>query len=200
MKRILTLVLALVLAVSTCGSAFALEVLVVVTLNGSVSSLILIYSVGRYENGGHHCKASVSGSNHVGHNVAVVVLASPDVSAVGTDDSCYSVVDKGVEIFDACGFKLLLVVLLVDLSEDILETVVILLGNGVLGSEPYVLLGIESEVEAASCKALNGLVLVVKSLDNACAVLEIIDKGACFLAVLVGAYLEPCSTCISVFL
>ena len=65
---------------------------------------------------------------------------------------------------------------------------VILLGNGVLGSEPYVLLGIESEVEAASCKALNGLVLVVKSLDNACAVLEIIDKGACFLAVLVGAY------------
>ena len=122
-------------------------------LNCSVSSLILINAVGRNQNGCHHCKASVSSCDHVGHNIAVIVLARPDIAAVGADNSCYGIINESIEILDACCCELILILVLEDLGKDILEAVIVLLGDSILCSEPYVLLCIKCKVEAASCKA-----------------------------------------------
>ena len=75
----------------------ALQILVVVACNGAVSSLVLVLAVRRNEHRSHHCQRAECCGNHVGHNVAVVVLASPDEAALRADNACHGVVDEGVE-------------------------------------------------------------------------------------------------------
>ena len=111
------------------------------SLYGSVSCLILINSLGRDKNRGHHGKIAVCGRNHVTHYVSVIVLASPDESAFASYNSCYGIIDQGVEILDSRLLKLLLVLLLVHIREDVLEVVIVCLGDGILGREPQILLG-----------------------------------------------------------
>ena len=147
------------------GGLFPCKMLVVVALNRTVSSLVLIVSVGRNEHGGHHCKASVSGRNHVAHYVAVVVLARPDVSATAAYHASYSVVDEGVEVLDARLVKLSLILVLEDLSPNVLESVVVDLGDRILGGEPYALLCVKCVVEAAAGEACDRCVYVVNTLD-----------------------------------
>ena len=155
---------------------------------GSVSRLVLVNAVRGNQNGGHQTQGAERGRQHVGHNVAVVVLARPDEAALGADNSCDNIVDEGVEVLNASLCELLLVLVLVDLGEDVLETVVVSLGDGILSREPQALLCAESVVEARSCEAGDRLVEVVNTLYNAVAVLEIVNERAGLPAVLVGDY------------
>ena len=90
-----------------------------------------------------------------------------------TDHTSHCVVDQGVEIFDAGSLKLFLVLVVVDLLEDVLEGVVVLLGDGVLGCEPDILMQIQTVVEAGTCKAGDGVVLVVQTLYDAVGILKL---------------------------
>ena len=139
------------------------------TLYGAVSGFIFISAVRAYQHGGHHGKITVSGCHHVTHYVAVIVLAGPDEAALGTDHARHGVVDQRVEILDAKLLKLCLILVVINLLEDVLEVVVILLRDGILGRKPEILLGVDGIAKACSCEAGNGLIRVVNALDDAAA-------------------------------
>ena len=113
-----------------------------------MGGLVLVAAVGAHQHAGHHGKAAEGGGDHVAHHIAVVVLAGPDEAALAADDPGHRVVDEGVEVLDARSLELLLVLRLVDLGKDVLEGVVVLLADGVLGGEPQVLPAVQGELEA----------------------------------------------------
>ena len=96
--------------------------------------------------------------DHIAHHVAVIVLAGPDKAALGLHDPGYRIIDQGIEIGDAQPFQTSLIVSVVDLLENILEGMVIFLGDRILGGKPQILLRIQRILEAASGKALDGTV------------------------------------------
>ena len=151
-------------------------------LHRTVGGLVLEGAIGAHEHRGHHGKRTKSARHHVAHNVAVVVLAGPDEAAFGLHDARHGVVDEGVEVRDACLVKTSLVLGVKDLLEDILEAVVILLGNGVLRGEPNVLLDGKRVLEAAVGEALDGPVEVVHALHHA-RLLEVVHQLARLSAV-----------------
>ena len=115
-----------------CGGLFALEVVVVVTRYRAVSGLVLVNAVGGNKYRGHKSQRTESRRQHIGHNVAVVVLARPNEATLGADHTRYNVVYQSIEVFDTRSLKPGLIVSLVDLRENVLEAVVVGLGNGIL--------------------------------------------------------------------
>ena len=97
------------------------------------------------------------------------------------------IVDEAVEVGDACGLELCLILDVVHLLEDILEGVVVLLGDGILCAEPQILLHIQCVVETAAGKAADGIILVVLALQNASA-LKVKDGGALLRAIGTGEH------------
>ena len=155
--------------------------------HGAVGGLVFIVAVRAHQHAGHHGKAAEGGGDHVAHHVAVVVLAGPDKAALTAHHAGHRVVDQSVEVFDARGLELLLILLLVDLGKDVLEGVVVFLADGILGGEPQVLFGGQSIVKAAAGKALDGGILVVGALQHTGA-LEVIDGLAHLGAVRAGEH------------
>ena len=153
--------------------------------HGAVGGLELVLAVRADEDAGHHGEGAEGRGDHVAHHVAIVVLAGPDEAALAADDAGHDVVDEAVEVFDAGGLELGLVLGVIHLLEDVLEGVVVFLGDGVLGAEPEVLLFIQCVVEAAAGKAADGSVLVVGALEHAAA-LEVVDRGGLLGAVRAG--------------
>ena len=134
-----------------CSSDLPLQILVVVAGDGAVGGLILIFAVGAHQHRGHHGQGAEGGGNHVAHHVAVVVLAGPDEAALGADHPRHRVVDERIKVLDAQGVEGGLILGVEDGLEDVLEGVVVLLGDGVLGGEPQVLFGV-NEIGRASCR------------------------------------------------
>ena len=64
-----------------CGSFFTLQMLIIMSLNGSVCSFILIISMRGYKYGSHHGKRAECRTDHITHNITVIVFACPDKSA-----------------------------------------------------------------------------------------------------------------------
>ena len=83
-------------------------------------------------------------------------------------------VDEHVLIADARRFKAGLVFLLIQLSKNVLEAVVVLLGDRVLGGEPQILLQVQRILEAGMSKGADGSILVIGPLQYAGA-LEIVN-------------------------
>ena len=148
------------------GSLLALEVLVIVTGNGAVGGLVLVFAVRAHQDRGHHGQGAKGGGHHIGHHVAVVVLAGPYEAAFTAHHAGNGIVNEGVEVLDAGGLELLLVLFLVDFLEDGLEAAVVLLGDGVLGGEPEVFLHVQGILEAAVGKTGNGFIRVVHAFDD----------------------------------
>ena len=145
--------------------------------DGAVRRLILVYAVRGDENARHQAKAAESGSDHVAHHVAVIIFACPNEASLGTDHTGHSVIDQRIEVFNACGVEFLLILRVEDLLENILEAVIVFLGNGVLGGKPQILLGVERVIEARSRKAANAVVKIMLSLYDA-GPLELMDQFA----------------------
>ena len=137
---------------------------------GTVGGFVLVFSVGRNKHGSHHRKGAESGRDHIAHNVAVVVLASPDESALAAHHAGNGIINKGIEILDAGGLESGLVILLINFLEDSLEPAVVLLGNSILGGEPEVLLYVKGIFKAGVGEAADGSIGVVHTFD---------DSGAC---------------------
>ena len=133
--------------------------------HGAMGGLILRGAVRRHQHGGHHGQAPEGGGHHVAHDVAVVVLAGPNKPALGADDPSYGVVNEGIEIGDAQLLKVGLVALEL-LLKHLLELAVIDLGDGVLGGEPQVLLGVNGVLEAGPGKGADAAFLVVLALPH----------------------------------
>ena len=130
------------------GCLLAFEVLVVVACHGTVGSLELEFSIGRNENRGHHGQRSESGGDHIGHHVAIIVLAGPDIAALTPYHAGYRVIDECVEILKTKTFEVALVGL-IHFVEYFPETGVVLLRYGVFGREPEILSGVYGKLEAA---------------------------------------------------
>ena len=96
------------------------------------------------------------------------------------------VINKGVEIFNTCGIKLLLILLSKNLIEDILKAMVIFFRDGILRCKPDILLSVKRKVKAASCKGCNGFINIVKSLNNTRGALKLMDKLTGFVTLGIG--------------
>ena len=105
-----------------------------------MSRLILIDALWRYQNRGHHGKRSKSRRYHVTHDIAIVVLTSPDVTALRLHHTSYGIIDQGIEISNACLGKLILIRLLINLLKNILKGMIVFLRDGILGRKPKILL------------------------------------------------------------
>ena len=134
--------------------------------DSAVSGLEFHGAVRSHQHGGHHGETPESGGDHVTHDVAVIVLAGPDVAALAADDPGHGVVDEGVEVGQTQLFKLRLVPGLVLLFKDLLEVPVVDLSDGVLGGEPQVLLGVDGVLETGPGEGTDGGILVVGALPH----------------------------------
>ena len=74
-------------------------------------------------------------SNRVRLDIAIIVLASPNKSALCFHSIGNHVIDQPMLVPDVLGLKLGLVLGLIDLLEDILEAPIIFLQDGVLCAE-----------------------------------------------------------------
>ena len=146
---------------------------------------ILELAVRAAQNGGHHRQRTEGRGDHVAHDVAVVVLQCPDEAAFAADDARDRIVDQCVEVLEAEALEFFFVALVVDLLEDVAETHIVLLGDGVFRGEPQILLGLDRILEAGMREGLNGGVLVVDALQDARA-LKVVDGLSKGIAVLAG--------------
>ena len=167
---------------------------VIMSLNCSVSSLILKISFRRYQHGSHHCKRTECGRNHITHNISIIVLAGPDKSTFCLHNTGYDIIDQTVEVSQAGFFKFIFKLCLKDLLENLFKSSIVCLGNGILASEPYILFGIQCIIKAASCKALYGIIQVVHAAENTCSV-KMLDQFFTLFSVLALKY----EICISRF-
>lgn len=87
---------------------------------------------------------------------------------------------------DVLGLKVLLVLGVVDLLENVLEAAVVLLEDGVLGAHVQGVALVEGELEGGVSEAGDGLVGVVLGLGHTAALLELEDLNLLGLAALGG--------------
>ena len=147
------------------------------TGHGAVRRLVFVIALGGDEHAGHHRQRTEGRGDHVAHHVAVVVLARPDEAALGADDARNRIVDERVEVFDARRLELFFIFGGEKIGKDVLEVVVVDLGDGVLGGEPQILTGVQRVFKAAARKGLDGFVQIVLPLNDARA-LEIVNQRA----------------------
>ena len=170
------------------GHLFPLAPAVEMVGDRTVGGLVLEITVRRHQHAGHHGQRAGGGGDEIAHHVAVVVLARPDDAAGGADDLGGHIVDEGVAIMKTRLLKGGAVLLVEYLLEQQLERLVVVLGDGVLGGEPDILLHVQRVGEAAAGEGQDGVVPVVHGLQNAGAG-KVIDRLAAQLrAVVVGEH------------
>ena len=163
-----------------------------------MSGLVFIVAVGRDEHRAHHSERAVGSCNHIAHNVAVVVFARPQNAALAAHYARNDVVDEGIHKVYARLFKLLFIVAFVNFVEDILEAVVVSLGDCVLCAEPQRHFVFEGVVETAYGKTFYRLIEVVHALHYSVAAELFYKTARNFVAVLVaddevGAFARLCA-------
>ena len=112
------------------------------SLNCSVSSLILKISFRRYQHGSHHCKRTECGRNHITHNISIIVLAGPDKSAFCFHYASYHIIDQTIEESNACGLKFFLKLSFINIMENFFKFAIVCFGNGIFAAKPQILFGI----------------------------------------------------------
>ena len=135
-----------------------------------MSCLILILAVRRNQYRSHHRQRTESCTEHIAHHITVIVLASPDKAALAADNTSHSIINQCIEILDTEFCKLLFIVALIYFLKDLAELGIISLRDGILGSKPEILLGINGKLEAAVSKAADTLISIVHALDNSGAI------------------------------
>ena len=154
----------------------ALLVLSVVPGDGTVSSLRLAdLTVGGEEGGGHEAETAEALSDNVGLNVTVVVLAGPHHTTITLDDLGDGIVDEAVLVPETLCLKVLLVLALVDLLEDVLELAVVGLEDSVLGGEDHGVARSKGHLEACVSEASDGLGGVVHAHTDSATLGEVED-------------------------
>lgn len=169
------------------GGLVTLLVLTVVASDSTVGSLRLEgLAIRGNENRGHETKRAEALSDNVGLDITVVVLEGHDVTTGALDHLGDHVVNETVLVPDLLGLEVLLVGGLVDLLEDILESTIVLLEDGVLGAHVERELLVKSQLEGSVSETSDGLIGVVLGLSDTAAVLELEDLNLLRLATLGG--------------
>ena len=135
-------------------------------LHCSVCRLVLIDTARRYQHRSHHGQIAVCRRYHVGHDIAVIIFARPDKSALRANHARNSIINQRIEVFDAQLLKLLFVLCVIYFLKNILERMVIFLGNRIFGRKPQILLGVNGIAETCSCKARDGLFGIMNALND----------------------------------
>jgi hypothetical protein len=179
-------------------------VLTEVAGDGAVGGLGLErLAVGSDEDGGHETEGAEALGDNVGLDVTIVVwsmlagkaeceyklgrtLHGDDVAALALDHLGDHVVNEAVLVPDASSIKVLLVLALVDLLEDILELAVVGLEDSVLGAHVQRQLLVEGKLEGRVGEAADGLGCVVLCLGDTTAGGEVVDLDGLGLAALGG--------------
>jgi len=100
-------------------------------------------------------------SNAIRLDITVVVLAGPDETTIGFHHISNHIVNKSVFIPEALGFEFLLVLLVIDGLENILESTVILLQDGVLGGHVEGIVSVKGIFEAGVGESRDRFVGVI---------------------------------------
>ena len=142
---------------------------IVVFLHCAVRGLVFKPAVGWNQHGCHHGQRAARWSDHIRHNVAVVIFQRPEHAAFAFHNSRHGIVDQGKEVFDASFFKFFFPVLFEFLIEDFAETGVVYFGNGVFGGEPQIDFFTQSISETSAGKAQYGLFQIIINLRDSLA-------------------------------
>lgn len=100
--------------------------------DSTVSSFRFDGAIWADENRGHETEGTETLSEGVRLDITVVVLASPDEAAFPFDHVGDHSVDEPMAVLDAELFEFSFVLLVVHFLEDVLETTIVLLKDGVL--------------------------------------------------------------------
>lgn len=87
-------------------------------------------------------------SNKVGLDITIVVFAGPDVASLSLDNLGDHIVDKSVLVPEFLGFEFLLVGSFVDILENIFESAVVSLEDGIFGGHVQGVVSLEGIFEA----------------------------------------------------
>jgi hypothetical protein len=117
-----------------------------------------------------------------------LTLESHDVAALALDHLSHHVVNQTVLVPDLLGLKVLLVLGVVELLENVLESTIVLLEDGVLGAHVQGQTLVQGQLEGGVGETVDGLVRVVLSLGDAAAVLELENLNLLGLAALGGVH------------
>ena len=108
-------------------------------------------------------------------NISIIVFAGPNVTSIRLDHVCDHIVNQSVLVPQFLGFKLLLVLFLINFLESVLESSVVLLQNGVFGGQVERVFSLESKLEATVSESFNTLISVVHSHTNSSLSCELMD-------------------------
>ena len=84
---------------------------------------------------GHEAQGAKTLCNGIGLYIAIVVLTGPYKVTVPFQGAGHHVIDQAVLIYDTCSLELRLELILINVFEDIFETAIVFLEDGVLGAE-----------------------------------------------------------------
>jgi hypothetical protein len=99
-------------------------------------------------------------SEQIRLNITIVVFAGPNISSFALEYIGNHIVDKSVLIPDALLLEIGFVMFVVKVLEDVLETTIVLLQDGVLRGEVQRIIALQRKLEARVCEACDGVVLV----------------------------------------
>ena len=153
------------------------------SLHRSMSSLILIISMRRYQNRSHHSKRSKRRGNHITHHVSVIVFACPNESAFCFHHTCNCIINQCIEVSNTSLFKFFFEIFVEHFLENIFKSMVILFGNRILCRKPEILFCIQCKIKAASCKTFNRIVKIMHTLRNSCTC-KIMYQSSCLRSIL----------------
>ncbi len=140
-------------------------------------------AIGRHQHAGHQAKRAEALRNHIGLDVAVVVLAGPHELAAPLERSGDHVVDQAVFVGDVRFGELVLEFAFEHFLEQVLEAAIVLLENGVLGRQIHRPAAVEAVVHAGTREVADAVVEIVHRHGDARA-LELVNVEIDVLAIL----------------
>ena len=161
--------------------------LIIMALYRAVSRFILKIPIRGNQHGGHHCQRTECRRYHIAHHIAVIVLTCPDKSAFCFHHTGYCIINQRIEICDSRLFKFFLILFIKNLLKNIFKGVIILFRNRVFRRKPQILLRIQRIVKTAFCKACDGSLCVVHSLEHAGS-FKLMNQLSCLCTVLGSKY------------
>lgn len=129
----------------------------VVSSNSAVSSLSFDGAIGGNKNTGHETQRSVALSNDIRLDITIVVLASPDKATIRLEHIGDHIINKSMFIPKTGSLEFGFIVLLVNISKNILESAVVFLENSILSRQVQGVLSLKGKLEAGMSKKAHRL-------------------------------------------
>lgn len=133
----------------------------VVSGDGSMGGFGFDDVSGSLQDTGHESQTSVTLGQSVGLDISVVVLASPDESSFGFDDVGHHIIDQTVFVPESFGLEVFLVFGVIEVLENVFESTIVFLHNGVFGGHIQREVSLEGIVEALIGEFSDGGISVV---------------------------------------